>query len=164
MYSTERLRNVIREDLGNARDMRMDDAPVAVLITAKRLRDGKPWYFVRSSPRNSGRTGHLRLADCITASTAEPTYFAPYVIPEEGSRPAAQPIGALVDDTPAGLPEPVTLVGRYGRVEKLAAGHAATLWKAVNGHDAIWTYMSRYGPFADAARERMVLRASKSRR
>jgi len=45
----------------------------------------------------------------------------------------------------------VTLAGRYGRVEKLNAGHAAALWQAVKGHDAIWTYMSQYGPFADAA-------------
>lgn len=61
-----------------------------------------------------------------------------------------QPIGAPVDDRPAQRPGPVTLTGRYGRVEKLAAHHAPALWDAVKGHDAIWTYMSRYGPFADA--------------
>jgi RimJ/RimL family protein N-acetyltransferase len=44
----------------------------------------------------------------------------------------------------------VTLAGRYGRVEKLTPAHAATLWDAVKGHDTIWTYMSQYGPFADA--------------
>lgn len=62
-----------------------------------------------------------------------------------------QPIGAPVDATPARRPEPVLLQGRYGRVEKLDARHAASLWEAVQGHDAIWTYMSQYGPFADAA-------------
>jgi RimJ/RimL family protein N-acetyltransferase len=62
-----------------------------------------------------------------------------------------QPVGAPVDDRPAQRPGPVTLAGRYGRVEKLNAGHAASLWEAVKGHDAIWTYMSQYGPFADAA-------------
>ena len=68
------------------------------------------------------------------------------------SHPATgQPIGAPVDDQPAPRPGPVTLVGRYGRVEKLAANHATTLWDAVKGHDAIWTYMSQYGPFADAS-------------
>jgi len=62
-----------------------------------------------------------------------------------------QPIGAPVNDQPALRPGPITLVGRYGRVEKLMPGHAATMWDAVKGHDAIWTYMSQYGPFADAS-------------
>jgi hypothetical protein len=43
----------------------------------------------------------------------------------------------------------VTLAGSYGRVEKLMPAHAASLWGAVKGHDAIWTYMSQYGPFAE---------------
>ena len=61
-----------------------------------------------------------------------------------------QPIGAPVDDTPAPRPGPITLEGRYGRVEKLTRQHASSLWDAVRGNDAIWTYMSQYGPFADA--------------
>ncbi len=61
-----------------------------------------------------------------------------------------QSIGAPVDDTPAACPGPVTLEGRYGRVEKLARQHAASLWDAVKDHETIWTYMSQYGPFADA--------------
>jgi len=69
----------------------------------------------------------------------------------EHSHPATgQPIGAPVDDRPAKPPGPVTLTGRYGRVEKLAPAHAATLWDAVKDDDTIWTYMSQYGPFADA--------------
>ena len=40
----------------------------------------------------------------------------------------AQPIGAPVDDTPAPRPGPVTLEGRYGRVEKLTRQHASSLW------------------------------------
>ena len=59
------------------------------------------------------------------------------------------PIGPPVDATPARRPGPVVLEGRYGRLEKLAAPHAAALWDAVRGHDHIWTYMSSYGPFAD---------------
>jgi hypothetical protein len=55
-----------------------------------------------------------------------------------------------VDATPAQRPSPVTLAGRYGRVERLAQHHDAALWKAVQGHDHIWTYMS-YGPLADFA-------------
>jgi RimJ/RimL family protein N-acetyltransferase len=62
-----------------------------------------------------------------------------------------QPVGLPVDATPARRPEPVTLEGRYGRVERLAPDHDAALWEAVKGHDQIWTYMSTYGTFADAA-------------
>jgi RimJ/RimL family protein N-acetyltransferase len=60
------------------------------------------------------------------------------------------PVGAPVDATPAQRPGPVTLEGRFGRVEKLdAERHGRDLWNAVCGHDHIWTYMSAYGPFAD---------------
>jgi RimJ/RimL family protein N-acetyltransferase len=59
------------------------------------------------------------------------------------------PIGPPIDSTPAQRPGPVVLEGRHGRLEKLAARHAAALWEAVRGHDQIWTYMSSYGPFAD---------------
>src|SRR5467141_2325227 len=62
-----------------------------------------------------------------------------------------RPLGTPVDPTPAALPGPVVLAGRFGRVEKLdASHHGDELWKAVRGRDRIWTYMS-YGPFADAA-------------
>jgi RimJ/RimL family protein N-acetyltransferase len=59
-------------------------------------------------------------------------------------------VGAPVDTTPARLPEPVTLSGRFGSVSRLDAGRdAADLWRAFSGHDEIWTYISRHGPFAD---------------
>ena len=45
-------------------------------------------------------------------------------------------------------PGPVTLQGRYGRVEKLEPRHAADLWTAFAGDDRIWTYISTDGPFA----------------
>ena len=61
-----------------------------------------------------------------------------------------KPVGPLVDATPAKLPGVVTLQGRYGRVERLKPEHAPALWDVVKDHDLIWTYMSRYGPFADA--------------
>src|SRR5665213_1549740 len=64
----------------------------------------------------------------------------------------ALPVGPPVDPSPAPLPGAVTLQGRYGSVERLdAARHGPTLWEAVRGHDDIWTYLSGYGPFADAA-------------
>ena len=61
------------------------------------------------------------------------------------------PIGAPVDTTPGKRPGPVTLQGRYGRLEKLGPHHAASLWTAFAGHDAVWTYISTDGPFASAA-------------
>jgi RimJ/RimL family protein N-acetyltransferase len=61
-----------------------------------------------------------------------------------------QPIGAPVDDTPAQRPGPVTLTGRYGRVERLNEQYAASLWRELEGHDRVWTYMSQYGPFPGA--------------
>jgi RimJ/RimL family protein N-acetyltransferase len=61
-----------------------------------------------------------------------------------------QPVGLPVANPAAGpRPGPVTLQGRYGRVERLAQHHDEDLWEAVQGHDALWTYMSSYGPFPD---------------
>jgi RimJ/RimL family protein N-acetyltransferase len=59
----------------------------------------------------------------------------------------ASPVGPPVDDRPAERPGPVTLQGRYGRVEKLSATHAGSLWHALNGQDHVWTYLPGYGPF-----------------
>lgn len=84
MYSVERLHAIITEELGSAGAWRLNDSPIDVLITAKRVSDGMPWYFVRDTPANSGRTGGLRLADCATASAAAPTYFKPWHIPSVG--------------------------------------------------------------------------------
>jgi RimJ/RimL family protein N-acetyltransferase len=72
-------------------------------------------------------------------------------IKSESHPKTGQPVGLPVDTTPARPPGPVTLQGRYGRVEKFSTGHAGSLWGAVKGHDALWTYMPSYGPFADAA-------------
>jgi RimJ/RimL family protein N-acetyltransferase len=63
----------------------------------------------------------------------------------------AQPTGAPVDPKPAPRPGPVTLAGRYGRLERLnAEKHGPGFWEAARGHDDIWTYLSD-GPFADFA-------------
>jgi RimJ/RimL family protein N-acetyltransferase len=66
------------------------------------------------------------------------------ILPETG-----QPVGYPVDTTPAQRPGPVTLQGRFGRVEKLTPVHAADLWRAFAGHDEVWTYITADGPFAD---------------
>jgi RimJ/RimL family protein N-acetyltransferase len=63
---------------------------------------------------------------------------------------AGPPVGPPVDARPAQRPGPVTLEGRYGRVERLRPDHDRDLWKAVEGHDHVWAYLS-YGPFADFA-------------
>ena len=77
MYDTRVLNALIRDELGSeARDWRLNDAPIDLLITAKRLRDGMPWYFVRDNAVNSCRAGSVRLSDAATASAAAPTYFA----------------------------------------------------------------------------------------
>src|ERR1041384_630513 len=62
-----------------------------------------------------------------------------------------QPIGVPVDTTPAERPGPVTLQGRYGRIEKLEPRHAAALWAVFRAHDEVWTYISTDGPFASDA-------------
>ncbi len=60
-----------------------------------------------------------------------------------------QPVGLPVDPTPADRPGPVTLTGRFGRVERLdPARHGAPLWAGFKGRDELWTYSSN-GPFAD---------------
>lgn len=89
MYDVGTLRRMIGEELGANARWRVNDAPVDIMVTAKGLDDGHPWYFVKDRPgENAGRTGSLPLADCVTASAAAPTYFAPW--PVEG-------IGLLVD-------------------------------------------------------------------
>ena len=62
-----------------------------------------------------------------------------------------QPIGEPVDATPSPLPGPVTLQGRYGRIERLAMQHADSLWQQTKGADAIWTYIANSGPFTGKA-------------
>jgi RimJ/RimL family protein N-acetyltransferase len=69
-----------------------------------------------------------------------------------GSEPhpqTGQPVGLPVDKTtPAPRPGPVTLKGRYGRLEKLRPEHATDLWSVFAGHDQVWTYIGQDGPFA----------------
>jgi RimJ/RimL family protein N-acetyltransferase len=73
------------------------------------------------------------------------------VIDSEPHPQTGQPVGLPVDTTPAKGPGPVTLKGRYGRVEKLGPEHTGDLWSAFAGHDQAWTYISTDGPFATKA-------------
>jgi len=89
MYEIDTLRALIVEELGpEAGEWRVNDSPIDLLITAKRLSDGMPWYFVRDNPSNSCRAGGFRLADVATASAAAPTYFRPWPV---------APVGELID-------------------------------------------------------------------
>lgn len=89
-YDAANLRRVLGEELGAAADWRINDSPIDILLTAKGLAGGKPWYFVRDNPNNAGTTGGLNLTDCATASAAAPTYFDPW--------PMQAPVdGKLVD-------------------------------------------------------------------
>ena len=64
------------------------------------------------------------------------------------SIPLDLPVGPAVDARPALPPYAISLCGRFGSVERLAAArHGEALWKELKGHDWLWTYMS-YGPFA----------------
>ena len=52
---------------------------------------------------------------------------------------AGRPAGRR--DAGARCPDPVTLKGRFGTVERLdAARHGATMWEAIRGHDGLWAY------------------------
>jgi RimJ/RimL family protein N-acetyltransferase len=60
-------------------------------------------------------------------------------------------LGSQLNWSPALLPEARAIEGRYVCLERInAERHVADLWKAVAGHDDIWTYLG-YGPFADEA-------------
>jgi patatin-like phospholipase/acyl hydrolase len=89
MYSTDRLLAAVASQLGAKSTWQLNDCPVDILISAKRLADGHAWYFVKDGPRNAGKTGHLKLVDCVTGSAAAPTFFQPWLIPE--------PVGTVVD-------------------------------------------------------------------
>ncbi|WP_294620590.1 GNAT family protein [uncultured Roseovarius sp.] len=76
----------------------------------------------------------------------------------------SRPVGPPVPDwTPPPLPRGEGLSGRYARLEALDADrHAALLFKAFDGHDAVWTYMPD-GPFASAAQFHRWMREATSR-
>jgi patatin-like phospholipase/acyl hydrolase len=97
MYSTQKLHDLIAEEIGSARDWSLNDSPVDLLITAKGVPEGKQWYFVKDQQGNSKCTGSLGLVDCATASAAAPTYFRPWTVDERLLSPGCGPVGELVD-------------------------------------------------------------------
>ncbi|MDO9413433.1 MAG: GNAT family protein [Pseudolabrys sp.] len=65
-------------------------------------------------------------------------------LPETG-----QPVSFKVDMMPSPAPEPVTIKGRYGSIEKLEPRHTDDLWKVFEGYPEVWTYIGADGPFSD---------------
>jgi predicted acylesterase/phospholipase RssA len=120
MYSTRTLYRVLAGELGAAAHWTLNDSPIDLLLTAKCLADGKPWYFVRDNPRNSRRTGKLGLVDCATASAAAPTYFQPWTVAGPGElvdggigvtgNPVYQACVEAFYYTPGYLPQETTVV------------------------------------------------------
>jgi RimJ/RimL family protein N-acetyltransferase len=74
-------------------------------------------------------------------------------------------VGPAVETPPPGhVPDGRILFGRWVRLEPVSvARHGRDLWEAVEGADAIWTYMG-YGPFADFEAFRTWLRAREESR
>jgi hypothetical protein len=99
MYSSQSLRGLIERELGEAGSWTLNESPIDLLIAAKRLSDGVPWYFTRDKVANAGQTGKLKLIDCVTASAAAPTYFDPFLIKDEitTSGGKRERIGILID-------------------------------------------------------------------
>jgi len=98
MYSTQKLHDLIAAAVDPAQAWKLNDSPIDVLLSAKRISDGMPWYFVRDNSKNSGCTGRLGIVDCTTASAAAPTYFQPWTITEASEPPLlCEHVGTLVD-------------------------------------------------------------------
>lgn len=81
-YRSKGLHDALVRELGNPV---LNELPVDVMLTAMRVHDGRPFYFVKDDPGNSGTTGSLRLADCVAASSAAPTFFEPWDVPGIGA-------------------------------------------------------------------------------
>jgi hypothetical protein len=97
MYDARKLHEVLASEAGDSIYWSLNNSPIDLMVTAKRVSDGMPWYFVRDNPRNSKRTGKLRLLDCVTASAVAPTYFDPWTVDEPNPPPGHKPVGRLVD-------------------------------------------------------------------
>jgi patatin-like phospholipase/acyl hydrolase len=140
-YDVANLKRVLQEEFGTAAALTLNQSPIDLLLTAKGLADGKPWYFVKDNPSNSGLTGRLSIVDCATASAAAPTYFDPF--------PMAAPVDGKLVDGGVGvsgnpvyqccveafcysqdyLPEQTTVISfGTGRYTKNADPHALTSW------------------------------------
>lgn len=121
-YRTAPLANLLKEYLGNPR---LNELESDILLTAMRVRDGRPFFFVKDNDANERMFGKLRLVDCIAASAAAPTFFEPWNVPTVGpcvdggvgvtGNPSYQACVEAFDYMPAGtFPIPETTVISLG--------------------------------------------------
>ncbi len=80
-YRMQPMVDLIKEKIG---DPKMNEVPIDILLTAVRVSDGRPFYFVKDNAVNGKQFGKLKLADCIAASAAAPTFFEPWNVPGVG--------------------------------------------------------------------------------
>ena len=80
-YRSRPMYDLLRERLT---DLKLNELEIDVLITAKRVSDGQPFYFVRDNAANACVSGNLSVVDCVTASAVAPTYFEPWDVPGIG--------------------------------------------------------------------------------
>jgi predicted acylesterase/phospholipase RssA len=80
-YRTQPMVDLIQERIG---DPALNDVPNDIVLTATRVSDGRPFYFVKDNAVNGQKFGTLKLADCIAASSAAPTFFEPWDVPGIG--------------------------------------------------------------------------------
>ncbi len=117
-YQSEPLAELLREFLG---DPTLNELKTDIMLTAMRVRDGRPFYFVNNNALTLAlpdriNTGALRLVDCITASSAAPTFFEPWMVPGVGvcvdggvgiaGNPSYQACVEAFEYTPAGTYRP----------------------------------------------------------
>ncbi len=117
-YQSEPLAKLLREFLG---DPTLNELKTDIMLTAMRVRDGRPFYFVNDNALTLAlpdriNTGALRLVDCITASSAAPTFFEPWMVPGVGvcvdggvgiaGNPSYQACVEAFEYTPAGTYRP----------------------------------------------------------
>lgn len=74
IFDPKNLAVALKNALGPASLWKINDCPTKVLIIACDT-SGKPWFYVKSGPKNSGVTGDCSLVDAVIASSAAPTYF-----------------------------------------------------------------------------------------
>lgn len=87
-YRCRPLHQFLSQFLGNP-TLNALPANIEIMLTAMRVRDGRPYYFVRDNAftralPNHINTGELSLIDCIVASAAAPTFFEPWDVPGIG--------------------------------------------------------------------------------
>ena len=111
---------------------------------ARALADGR--FAASPTPRRTPEiNGFFRDDLIIGTDSHERPGFTSASEPEPRT---GQPVGPLVDTTPADRPGPVMLEGRYRPCREAQHRRMAPICgHAYSGHDHIWTYLSTYGPF-----------------